>query len=281
MMNRLRALLRGSRLSAISPPSSLAAAEYKYNATDDHLDLWAANFTSRLDDGQGNHEQAYLDALKLIFELKREGALLEIGSGFGRIVELAIGRVSRVVGLEPDLDRFSLCRDRYHRPPRCSIHHQMSREYMLEHPGAQFEVVLLSMVLQHVSTVACTDLMDDAHKLVKPEGIVVIATTHTIESAKGFSTSGADDSEVYLDRSAYDAYASQPKTQTKGIPVRRFSRRELEALLSPKFDILHWQQFSYYRPSKIEWFAKRLGVDANELKDTGDSQFVVLRKKDV
>ncbi len=258
--------------------SSLDGLEpYRYNETDDDLALWGRNFTSRI--GEGDHEQAYLDALNLIFELRRGGSLIEIGAGFGRIVAMAAPKMATVLGLEPDFERFRYCHETHHDPPGCTILQRMSHDYIRENPGAAFDVVVVSMVLQHLATDVCESLIADAHELVTADGIVVIATTHGPDSTKGFSTSGAGPGEAPLSREAFDEYAKAVGRQNRGIPVRRFSRRELVDLVSERFDILHWEQFSYIRPEKLEFFSERFGVPAADLVDVADSQYLVLRRK--
>lgn len=255
--------------------------DYRYNETDDGLALWGRNFTSRIGDGDGDHEQAYLDTLDLVFELKRGGSLIEIGSGFGRIVGMAVPKMSFVVGLEPDYDRYRYCHDSYHDPPRCQILRSMSGDYIRVHPDARFDVVVISMVLQHVATDVCRQLLADAHTLVKSDGVVVIATTHGPASAIRYTTSGAGPDDAPLSREAFDAYAKAIADQDRGIPVRRFTRDELIDLVSSDFEVLHWEQFSYIRPDKLGYFAARLGVSAGELTDVGDSQFLILRAREV
>jgi hypothetical protein len=135
------------------------------------------------------------------------------------------------------------------------------------------------MVIQHLSTQATIVLMRDIEKLLRPDGIAIISTTHTIEEAKGFSFSG-DPDRVYIEQDEFDAYASQPSSAQKmGLPVRRFSKTDLyneveKAGLNP----ILWRQMSYYKPNGARFFAKRLGVDEQALKNVGNSQFVVVQK---
>ncbi len=253
-------------------------SDYIYNADDDTMDEWAMNFTNRMGDGNGDHEIAYLDMLGLLIDLNRNGSMIDIGCGLGRITEIARGKISEIVALEPDHSRYQDCYQRFHSPPACQILNQMSSQYIGSNPEKHFDLVVLGMVIQHIATAACSKLIEDAAKLVRPSGVVIIATTLAPESLKGFSCS-SEPEHSYLSLAEYNSYANNPQTQDRGIPVRRFSEQELKSEVSPYFEILQWTQFSYYRPDRIGWFCEMLKTDAQTLRDAGNSQFVVLRKR--
>jgi cyclopropane fatty-acyl-phospholipid synthase-like methyltransferase len=252
--------------------------DYIYNADDNAMDEWAMNFNNRLGDGSGDHEEAYLDMLKLLINLNRSGAMIDIGCGLGRVTEIADGRIAEIAALEPDLVRYKDCHKRFHSPPICTVLNQMSYQYISDNPGKLFDLVVLGMVIQHISTDACTHLIEDAAKLVKPDGAVIISTTLAPEDLKGFSYSNEPENS-YLSRTEFNNYANNPQTQNKGIPVRRFSEKELKTEVNKHFEVLQWTQFSYYRSSRLEWFCQTLNTLPEILENTGNSQFVVLRKR--
>lgn len=251
---------------------------YKYNETDDSLDEWAKLFTNRLDDGDGDHEAEYLDALKLLIAMNRNGSVLDIGAGLGRVTAMAAGQVKELVALEPDTDRYQYTYDRFHSPPACLVYNAFASDYIRNNPGKTFDLVVLGMVLQHVSTGVCKSLIKEAADLVNDSGVVIIATTHAIPEAEGFSYSNPAPGETYVSEEEYNAYA-ESSGHSKGIPVRRFSKETLLNMLAPYFEVIMWRQFSYYRPESIPWFAKILNVSPDSLCNVGDSQFVILRKK--
>jgi ubiquinone/menaquinone biosynthesis C-methylase UbiE len=237
-------------------------------------------FTSRIGDGRGNHERDYLDILDLLIELKRGGSFLDIGCGWGRMIVRAAGKMNEIVGLEPDP---ALCQEARQivaerEVPSCHIVGQTSFEYMADNPGKVFDLVLLSMVLQHVSTDMCRRLIEDTARLVKTDGLVVLATSHASEATKGFTYEEALAGERHLSPEVYDRYAENTDEQEKGLPMRRLSREELLALVSPHFDVLLWRPFSYIRPEKCSAFARSLDVSPEEIRDVALLQVVVLRK---
>lgn len=253
--------------------------EYTYNADDDTMDLWAKNFTNRLDNGEGDHEAEYLDILKLLFATKKEGALLDIGAGLGRVTALASGNIKEIVALEPDSDRHSYTYNNFHNPPACQVLNQMSSEYIADHPTRKFDIIVLGMVIQHIPTDAFHSLVKDTSELIKDDGVVIIATTHTLESTKGFTYSAPAKDEHYISEEVFNKYANDTRNNSKGIPVRRFSKNELITAVEPFFETIMWRQFSYYRDDSIAYFADFLNISVEELKDTGDSQFLIMQKK--
>jgi hypothetical protein len=114
---------------------------------------------------------------------------------------------------------------------------------------------------------------------MSPDGNAIISTTHAIDSCKGFSFSG-DTNRVYIGQDEFDAYADKPSSeQSMGLPVRRFSKADLiaEVQVAGLQSIL-WRQTSYYNSKGAAFYAKRLGVGIDDLKDVGNSQFVVVQK---
>lgn len=253
--------------------------KYSYNAKDKDLGRFAENFVSRLGDSSGHHEQDYFDMVRLLLSVKRHGSFLDIGAGIGRITSIAKDIVVETVALEPDEERWLQCYKACHEEPRCQVLRQLSSGYLKDNPGKKFDVIVIGMVIQHISTKDCQALLEDAASLLKPDGVAIIYTTHTADEASGFSYSAATLDEVYISEQEFNRYAEDSANQTKGIPVRRFSKAELLTCLDPYFDVINWRQTSYYREDRLGFFTHRLQVSPEILKDVGNSQFVVVQKK--
>lgn len=265
-------------MNITSSTQDTEAPEYQYNADDKLMHKWALNFTNRMGDGTGDHEIAYLDMLNLLIELKRDGAMMDIGGGLGRVTEMATGKISEIVVLEPDLKRFEYCHRAFHDPPTIQVLNQLSSTYIRKNPEKKFDLVVLGMVIQHISTTACNDIIKDVARLLKADGVAIISTTLVPECAQGFSYSNTPH-DAYVPREEFDRYAECSRIQDKGIPVRRFTEAELRSAVESDFDILQWTQFSYYRREKIAWFAKIFKTRVRDLQDVGNSQFVVVRRR--
>jgi len=123
-------------------------ADYTYNAKDGDLKRFAENFASRVGDNSGPHEQDYLDMVKLLLSVKREGSLLDIGAGLGRVTTIAKDIIAETIALEPDRQRWQECHKTCHQPPRCRVLCQLTSEYIAENPGKTFDVIVIGMVIQ-------------------------------------------------------------------------------------------------------------------------------------
>jgi 2-polyprenyl-3-methyl-5-hydroxy-6-metoxy-1,4-benzoquinol methylase len=238
------------------------------------------NFENRLGDNSGLHEQEHFDNLEMLLAIKRGGSCLDVGAGLGRVTAVAREIVAEVVALEPDESRWRECHRAYHREPDCQVYRQTTSEYLRQNPDKRFDLIVVSMVIQHLSTSNCDQLISEVSTLLKPDGVVIIYTTHTLEKCKGFSFS-SNPERNFVPEAEFNAYtAAPPAEQTMGLPVRRFSKQDLmdvidRADLAPIF----WRQTSYYRPERLDYFAWRLNVDPRELNSVGNSQFVVAQKK--
>ncbi len=253
-------------------------AEYVYTFDDKALDRLEALFESRIGDNTGDAEQDFWDMVRLLLYVKSKGALLDIGAGIGRLTAIAKDIIGEIVALEPDESRWVECHREHHLLPQCEVLCQTTTEYIHSNPGKMFDLIVISMVLQHLATTDCEKLLEEAATLLKPDGFVLIFTTHTLEETKGFSFSG--DPQKYISEQIFNDYANSASSEkTKGIPVRRFSRSDFLDAIAQHLDSIYWRQCSYYNEHGVNFFAPILQVDAQKLKDVGRSQFVVARKR--
>lgn len=254
-------------------------SDYIYNSRDKDLDIFKLCFESRVGDNSGDHEQDYFDVVKMLMQIKKHGSLLDIGSGAGRIPKISMSIMNETIALEPDINRWEFCHSEYHKPPVCQVIPQKTSEYMKDNPSRSFDLIVVGMVIQHMSTTACKSLLNEVKELLKDDGVAIIYTTHTLHKTKGFSFSAGDPNEAYVSEDEFNAYADGHLEQDKGIPVRRFSKDDLLDSISLHFIPLMWRQTSYYKEDKLPFFSNSVNVIAEELKDTGHSQFVVVSKK--
>ncbi len=225
---------------------------YRYNARDDAMTAWNSNFTSRCGDGSGDPEDDYFTTLRLMAACRPQAQLLDIGCGLGRIVGLLRHEVAGIVGLEPDPERFAASRADFHDGDRVEILNCSSDRYKLEHPSRTFDMVVVSMVIQHVSTETCDRILADVHDLLAADGVGMVATTQ--QEVERFTRQS---DQAPLDRDAFDRYA----VDRAGLAVVR------------------WGQFSYIRPEKLCWFADWMGSSPDAIRDVGTSQYAVVRRR--
>ncbi|WP_296287279.1 class I SAM-dependent methyltransferase [Pseudomonas sp.] len=251
------------------------SSNYKYNGNDDEITAWQRNFTSRIGDGSGDPEEEFLAYVRMMTQLRPASNWLEIGCGLGRMVELLLSGRNSVVGLEPDDHRFNDCRKRFHGQRNIEVLKMTSEDLRRTRPKARFELILNSMVLQHVSTGVCQGILKDIHALLAKEGLAIISTTQNCKELFTFQSS-----PNHQTREEFDLYAAFPNDQKFGIPVRKFSKDSFLATLeSNGLAVLHWGQFSYIRPEKVSWFADQYRVSEDDIRDVGDSQYAIVRRK--
>jgi phospholipid N-methyltransferase len=250
---------------------------YVYKDKEETMPTLSAMLTSRMGDGTGDHEAAYLDTVKILAAAFGSGSMIDIGTGRGRICEAVLGKISEIVALEPDPGRCNWTRELFAERESVTVENLLTHDYIAQHPGKQFDLAVLGMVVQHLPTYNAAAVMKDVASLTRSGGIAIASTTHAIEKAKCFTYQHVSDARISEEE--FNAYAADSKSQDKGLPVHRFSRSEFEALVPQSFEILHWTQFSYYRPEYLQRFAEVHQVEPEELANIGNSQFLVLKKK--
>lgn len=255
--------------------------EYVYNDNDSTMPALSAKFASRVGDSSGHHEEAFHSMLELLAHAISAGAMIDVGCGMGRTTAACAGIVNEVVALEPDEARCNYTRDLVRDKPNATVLQQTTQQFIAENPGKQFDLVVLGMVIQHLPTHLCDAVLADLATLCKPGGLTVVATTHALEKARCFTHQHVTEGRLLsqISREAFDAYAADTDHQDKGLPVRRFSRSEFESVIPDAFEIVHWGQYSYFRPEHIEHFAWLHSVEPHELANTGNSQYLVLRRR--
>ncbi len=260
--------IRGPRLGSTQDQT------YKYNASDEEISDYLRVFTSRIGDGTGDPEEEYLSLLKVIVACKANARYLDIGSGWGRIIDIVHPSAAVLVGLEPDPERFEHCFKTYHDGARTRIFNTSSLEFRTAYPQERFDVITLSMVLQHVATSVCDQILLDVRELLAPDGLAIIATTQQERERFIFQFD-----KTIQTVEAFDRYALASLDQPFGLPVRYFSKISFQqALERAGLQVVHWGQFSYIRPERLEGFAALSNTTPDAIRDVGDSQYAVVKR---
>jgi 2-polyprenyl-3-methyl-5-hydroxy-6-metoxy-1,4-benzoquinol methylase len=248
---------------------------YVYAAVDDGLnDRWASLFTNRIGDGGGDHEHQLFSVIGLVTHCKAGARLLDIGCGLGRFIGVVRDQAGSVVGLEPDEVRFRSCLNEFRNDEKVEVLHTTSHQFRKTRPDARFDVILLSMVLQHVPTDVCDAVLSDLNALLADNGIGIVSTTHARDERFSYQSG-----EIAANQAEFDAYAHNSSAHAKGIPVRDFSRQSLgDAVGRAGLAIIDWGQFPYVRDEKIDWYAKEMKIAPAALKDFGVSQYAVVKR---
>jgi SAM-dependent methyltransferase len=252
----------------------MTSPAYTYNLDDKKISDWNQNFTSRIGDGSGDPEAEYLSLLHLIANCRPEAKYLDIGCGEGRVIDIVQHCIGSLVGLEPDPKRFQACYKTHNDGHRIRIINSTSAEYRDANPSDRFDIIALSMVLQHVPTGVCDQILQDVRALLMPEGVAIIATTQRKVEQFTFALNSTPRTVEEFDR-----YAADTANQPYGLPVRNFSKDSFrQAIERAGLDIIHWGQFSYVRPEKLGWVAAQLGLSPEAIEDVATSQHAVVKR---
>lgn len=244
------------------------------------MPILSEKYTSRIGDGSGHHEEAFHNIVLLLAHACSDGSVADVGCGMGRTTHAIAPIVKELVSLEPDVTRWEYTRELVHNYRNVTVLNETTQDYISRHPHKQFDLIIVGMVLQHLPTKVTKAVMDDILALTKIGGIAVVSTTHALEKARCFSyqhvAKGIPRPKISEDE--FNRYAAATDSQDKGLPVRRFSRSEFEAIIPYNFEIVSWGQYSYCRPEHLDYFAWLDGVAPHELADVGNSQYLILKR---
>lgn len=101
------------------------------------------------------------------------GALLDIGTGTGRILELMSPHVERVLGVDLSREMLNLARDRVGRVPLVNCSVRQADMYRLPVPGGSFDVVTVHQVLHFAEDPG--QAIAEAARVLRPGGRLLIA----------------------------------------------------------------------------------------------------------
>jgi SAM-dependent methyltransferase len=206
-----------------------ADADYRYADPGDALTIRLIA-DSGLSMAEWEHqESAVLDAAAVALSaLEPRRALLDVGSGYGRLSLRFAGLFDRVVSIEPDPDRARGQAERI-----AGTEHAGRIEVRTEgiDDAGRFDAVLCSHVLQHVATGEAEDLLELLATALRPDGLLLLTTAGST-GAERFTVmrlSGGGLVEDDVSRAEFDLACRQ---NTPGhLPVHYFSGRPLLAAL--------------------------------------------------
>ena len=101
-------------------------------------------------------------------------ALLDIGTGTGRLLELVAARVQRALGVDASRDMLHLARARLAErglAARCAV--RQADMYRLPLADAEFDVVAMQMVLHYAEDPAAA--IAEAARVLRPDGLLLVA----------------------------------------------------------------------------------------------------------
>jgi ArsR family transcriptional regulator len=181
-----------------------------------------------LDLPAGAIERALLELLP-----ERAGSLLDIGTGTGRLLELAEARVARGLGVDASRDMLALARARLAErglADRFAV--RQADMYRLPFADGAFEVVTLQMVLHYAEDPAAA--IQEAARVLRPEGLLLVVDLLAHERAEvmrrhAHRWPGFDDAALAGWLGAAGCASSAGVTVPGPLPVRIWAARRLAA----------------------------------------------------
>ncbi len=245
--------------------------QYRYNGDDSSLAGWQKNFSSVPGGPSGNGEAVYRSAVDRF--ASSGGSAIDVGCGLGRFIPTLTKYCEQVVCLDPDPHRSMAC---WIKHERVGVHviNSTTSKFIERHPGRQFDLVICSQVLQHISHAVCASLLRDVRQLVKPTGSAMISTSHDVEERFFFAT----ENRRPHNREDFDRYADDCENQTAGLPVRKFTKQAfISSISAAGFAVTEWQQFRFPTMEYLPKHATDLGVSQDAAREVGTSQYAVVR----
>jgi SAM-dependent methyltransferase len=250
----------------------MKVTNYQYNATDDGLQAFREIFTSRI--GRLEPDAVYVAMIKWLADNMPGARCLDIGCGLGRFIQIVKPAVGGIIAIEPDKLRFATCFES-HNGGNVSVLNTTSTDYKEEHPQDRFDIIVLSMVLQHVATGICDQILTDIRDMLADDGVAIIGTTQMLVERFAFQLEQSPHTVEEFDRYALDSAGQQ-----FGIPVRYFSRESFSAAIDRAgLAIMQWGQFDFVRPARLSALANLLKVTEDEVREIGTSQYVIVMRR--
>ncbi|HZF75939.1 MAG TPA: metalloregulator ArsR/SmtB family transcription factor [Acetobacteraceae bacterium] len=159
------------------------------------------------------------------------GALLDIGAGTGRLLELVAPRCDRAVGVDASRDMLALARARLAErglAERATV--RQADMYRLPFPDAVFDAVTMQMVLHYAEDPAAA--LAEAARVLKPDGLLVLVDLaphdrQELLDRHAHRWPGFDDAALAGWLGAAGCAAAQPQELPGELPIRLWPARRL------------------------------------------------------
>ena len=222
-------------------PFQAGTAGYAYPSNDASMANLAVAFESRMGGKDGydgkDPEEVVWARWKRAVQKKQPKKLLDAGCGLGRSLMRLGSSIKSCVAVDPDPQRlktaFATCASVAVPTDASQMHFQytdhgetccIDGEFFiakmqdsfehLKQRGDYFDVIVSSQVIQHVSTQAAKQILQDFFALLAPDGLLLLSTTHVPEKGIGFNAENG----TRLNQEQFNTLASMPHAPM--LPVR-------------------------------------------------------------
>lgn len=247
--------------------------EYIYHDDDSNLQKFNENF---YDLRYKNNKPEYPFFNAILNNIKNNDKIIEFGCGTNRIGQIINNynkNISEYVGLEPDNVRYNISKK--YENNKYKFYNLFSNQYICKFPNKKFDIVIISQVIQHVSTKNAIEIISDAQKLLKEDGILLLSTTN---SEKEFFTY-SNKPQIEDNKINFDNYCCKNISEN-GLPVHFFSRETLINYVNffSNMVVIEWQHYAFIKQDRLDKLKFIFHSDKNILKKLGQSQFILCKK---
>jgi 2-polyprenyl-3-methyl-5-hydroxy-6-metoxy-1,4-benzoquinol methylase len=140
----------------------------------------------------GTRDRLWKRRLRKLKKTKKPGSLLDVGSGIGQFLSLARNFYTDVFGTEVSSTAIQIAKEKYNLDLFAGT---------LENPALQgkvFDNITLFHVLEHVPYPR--SVLDTCHRLLRAEGILVIAVPNEVASLRAITRRGLTKAKVFKSR---------------------------------------------------------------------------------
>ncbi|MGN1413100.1 MAG: class I SAM-dependent methyltransferase [Anaerovoracaceae bacterium] len=180
--------------------------------------------------------------------------LLDLGCGMGRLFQTFAAVADEITGAEPDPGRFAVAEKEGRRVAgEAGIPvHVINGDASALPEGKQFDIIVSSHVMQHITCRMAEDLMKTMADKLRPDGLLVLTTTYTDGGEDRFSGEGWKDGQrwsQYVNREEFDSLFGCEGM----LPVRMFSPGSLCALAeNAGLELLQTSMYHYQNHHSAE-----------------------------
>ena len=248
---------------------------YVYHGNDTMSKALTNNFYD-LKSNNIDPEHDYIDTI--LRNINQNNSIIEIGCGnnrIGHIIETSKNNlIKEYIGLEPDETRYN--ESKKYETQKFKYLNQFSNEYIKNNLNKKFDIVIVSQVIQHVSTKTAIEIIGDAQKLLKQNGKLFLSTTHVPNEFFSYSKKP----NISDSKENFDKYCNS-NNSNNGLPVHMFSRDVLINYIQvfSDFIVLEWHQYAIVKKQGLTFMGTIFhNNNINIVKKNGQSQFVVCKK---
>lgn len=249
--------------------------QYVYCDTDPDI----KNFNNNFYDLKSNNDDPEYDYINSILNnIINNTSIIEVGCGTNRLGNIIKKNkndfVKEYIGLEPDKKRFN--ESKLFENNKFKYFNQYSSDYIKNNNNKKFDIVIVSQVIQHVSTKNAIEIIGDCEKLLKENGMLFLSTT---QSPTEFFSYGLKPN-ITDSKDNFDKYCSS-NNNDYGLPVHFFSREVLINYIQhfSNLVVLEWHQYAFIKKNSVGLLCSILHNNNHRIiKKNGQSQYVICKK---